>query len=157
MPETRLERAISVLGVLAMVVLALVVARSWHHTAAASAPTVVTNGQARTAPKTAPAAASATGTVHATTTASTAAIKLALTASRGATWIEVRAGSATGAVLYTGTLPSGTTKTFHETTIWVRFGAASNLAATLNSQPLRLPAGTYDAVFDTTGFKKARG
>jgi len=151
MPETRLERASFLLGLLAMVVLAFVIARSWHHTTAALAPTEAANGQARDAPKTAPAAASTNGAADATTAVSTETVDLALTASH-ATWIEVRAGSATGAVLYTGTLSSGTTKSFRDTTIWVRFGVASNIDAQLNGQPLRLPAGTYDAVFDTGGY-----
>ena len=63
----------------------------------------------------APAAASTNGAAEATTAVSTETVDLALTASR-ATWIEVRAGSATGAVLYTGTLLSGTTKSFRDAT-----------------------------------------
>jgi hypothetical protein len=148
MPETRLERAVLVLGLLAIAVLAVVIARTWHNTTAA----VI----ARSRHNTTAAPSAITAAVVATTPASTEAVQLALTASR-ATWIEVRAGSTTGAVLYTGTLPSGTTKTFRGATIWVRFGAASNLHAKLNGRPLQLPDGTYDAVFDTAGLRKARG
>ena len=151
MPETQLERALFLLGLLAMVVLAFVIARSWHHTTATLAPTDAANRQARDAPNTAPAAASTNGAADATTAVSTKTVDLALTASR-ATWIEVRAGSPTGTVLYTGRLPSGATKNFRDTTIWVRFGVASNIDARLNGQPLRLPVGTYDAVFDTGGY-----
>jgi len=147
MPETRLERAIFLLGLFATVVLAFVIARSWHHTTAAPAPTGATTGQTRTAPKT----PSSSGAAEATTATSTETVDLALTASRP-TWIEVRAGSATGTVLYTGTLASGTTKSFRDKAIWVRFGVASNVDAHLNGQTLRLPAGTYDAVFDTGGY-----
>ena len=151
MPETRLERAIFLLGLFATVVLAFVITRSWHHTTAAPAPTGTTTGQTRTAPKTPSTAASANGAAEATTATSTETVDLALTASRP-TWIEVRAGSATGTVLYTGTLASGTTKSFRDKAIWVRFGVASNVDAHLNGQTLRLPAGTYDAVFDTGGY-----
>jgi len=94
---------------------------------------------------------SANGAAEATTATSTETVDLALTASRP-TWIEVRAGSATGTVLYTGTLASGTTKSFRGNAIWVRFGVASNVDAHLNGQRLRLAAGTYDAVFDTGGY-----
>jgi Domain of unknown function (DUF4115) len=155
MPETRVERAIFVFGLLAMAVLAFAIARSWHHTTAAPAVTRAASQAAsvrgRTAPGSTQAAAATGAAAQATILASTEAVDLGLTASR-ATWIEVRAGSATGTVLYTGTLSSGTTKTFHYTAIWVRFGAASNIEAQLNDQPLRLPAGTYDAVFDTGGY-----
>jgi RodZ C-terminal domain len=139
MPETRLERAVFALGLLAMAVLAVVIARSWPHTAAAN---TTTNAPAATA--------------ESTTKASPHTVVLALTAIR-ATWIEVRAASSNGALLSTGTLPAGTTKTFRSATIWVRFGAASNIDAKLNGRPLPLPSGTYDAVFGTAGFAKTRG
>ena len=141
MPETRLEQAVLALGLLATAVLAVVIVRSWPHTAAA---------------KTTAWPAATTAVVEATTAASTKGVVLALTASR-ATWIEVRASSSHGSLLYTGTLPSGTTKIFRHETIWARFGAATNLDAKLNGRPLSLPSGTYDALFDTTGFRRSRG
>jgi len=58
------------------------------------------------------------------------------------TWIEIRAGSADGVVLYSGILPQGNAKGFRSTRVWASFRAASNLAARLNGNPLQLPPGT---------------
>jgi RodZ C-terminal domain len=80
-----------------------------------------------------------------------------LTASRGDSWLEVRSGSATGTVLYTGTLTSGSSKTFQAGAIWARFGSAGNLDAQLNGASLHLPIGTYSALFDPGGFQQVRG
>jgi RodZ C-terminal domain len=80
-----------------------------------------------------------------------------LTASRGDSWLEVRSSSSPGTVLYKGTLTTGSTRTFHAASIWVRFGAASNLDARLNGSTLDLPIGTYSALFDSGGFHKVRG
>lgn len=43
------------------------------------------------------------------------------------------------------------TRTFTGTSFRVRFGAAANLIARLNGQPLRLPGGTYSATITRTG------
>ena len=153
MPETRLERALFLLGLVAMAALAFAIARSWHRSAILAAPAATARVQ-RTA--TAPHRVAGPTGSEAASIAPERAVSLALTASR-ATWVEVRSRSATGAILYTGTLESGATKRFRDSIIWVRFGAASNLGAQLNGQRLRLPAGTYDALFDTTGFRRARG
>ena len=50
---------------------------------------------------------------------------------RGRCWLMVRAGgSATGAVLYEGTLDAGETKSFAEPNLWIRFGAPSAVDVT---------------------------
>jgi hypothetical protein len=154
MPETRLERALFLLGLVVMAAFAFTIARSWHRSATTAAPGAATARLQRSATAS-HRVVGPTGT-KAASVASGRAVSLALTASRP-TWVEVRSRSATGAVLYTGTLVSGATKRFRDSIIWVRFGAASNLDAQLNGRPLQLPAGTYDALFDTTGFRRARG
>jgi RodZ C-terminal domain len=71
------------------------------------------------------------------------------------TWLEIRSGSSTGPVLYSGTLAAASTKTFRARTLWARFGAAGNLSTRLEGKPIRLPSGTYDATFDNHGFRPA--
>jgi cytoskeletal protein RodZ len=73
---------------------------------------------------------SATGTEHpATTTVTTAAASRAvLMATRGRVWMEVRAGSATGAILFEGILEQGKTLPVKlSPTVWMRVGAPWNL------------------------------
>jgi uncharacterized protein DUF4115 len=179
MPETRVERAVFVLGLVAIGALALLVVYYWHksHVAAAPTPTTTTVALSAQQPrvKTAPASRSAT-TAPATTTrpgtATTAttlaptttaapitpgrATSLVLTASRD-TWLEVRSGSSTGTLLYSGILASGASKTFRGVAIWTRFGSGGNLAARVDGRPLSLPPGTYNALFDSSGFQQVRG
>ena len=61
-------------------------------------------------------------------------------------WLEVRRGSATGPVLFTGELAPGRTLHLAGTRLWGRFGAAGNLTITSNGRPVRL-LGTYEHVF----------
>lgn len=44
---------------------------------------------------------------------------------------------------------------FRARVLWARFGAAANLSARLNGEPVRLPSGTYDATFDRHGIRQA--
>jgi cytoskeletal protein RodZ len=170
-PETRVERAVFVLGVLAIAVLGFLVAHLWHRTHAVAPPgTASLSTPAQTSARTRPAAAkigatAVTGptTAGATTSAATSekttaapaagAVSLVLTA-RVETWIEVRSGSATGAVLYTGMLPVGSSKAFRSRSLWARFGSGGNLSARLDGKSLHLPSGTYDALFDEHGFRQ---
>lgn len=69
------------------------------------------------------------------------------------TWVEIRAESADGDVLYSGILPQGNAKRFRRTQMWASFGAASNLTARLNGNPLQLPPGTYSALVTTRGLQ----
>lgn len=181
MPETRVERAFFVLGLVAIAVLAVLVARSWHDAGAtaaskvssvASATPTTTRAAATTRVATTarvaiattpskPLPAATTGTTVAphgsSSTASPATVELVLRAARGDSWLEVRSASSTGAVLYFGTLSSGRSKTFRARSLWVRFGAASNLDARLNGNALRLPAGTYSALIGVDGLRQVRG
>jgi hypothetical protein len=73
-------------------------------------------------------------------------ITLVLTASRGDCWVEARAGSATGAILYSGTLANGRSLRFSRPKVWLRLGAASNLDIEINGRPSAIPPGTVDLV-----------
>jgi len=69
---------------------------------------------------------------------------LLLTATRGDCWVEVRAGTATGATLYAGTLAAGRSLRFSRPKIWLRLGAASNVDITVNGRPSTVPPGTVE-------------
>jgi cytoskeletal protein RodZ len=94
-------------------------------------------------------------TTTVTTTAKTApaarqTIRLRVSA-RDDTWLSVRRDSSTGDVLFEGTLAKGDSRTFTAKQFSVRFGAAANVAATLNGKALPLPGGTYSATIDRRG------
>jgi cytoskeletal protein RodZ len=68
--------------------------------------------------------------VQVTTTTTQVSATLVVRA-RGRCWLIVRAGgSASGAVLYEGTLDPGETKSFAEPNLWIRFGAPSAVDVT---------------------------
>jgi hypothetical protein len=69
---------------------------------------------------------------------------LSITATRGDCWVEVRAGSSTGSILYAATLAGGSTVRFHRDKVWLRLGAASNVDITVNGRPSEIPPGTVE-------------
>ena len=174
MPETRVERGVFVLGVLAIAALGFLVAHLWHHThgvAAAPGTTslstlpATSSGTGTAATKTgvttttgSPTSSGATTAATGPTTAApaTGAVSLMLTA-KVETWIEVRSGSSSGAVLYTGMLPAGSSKAFRSRSVWARFGSGGNLSARFDGKAIHLPSGTYDAIFDDHGFRQLVG
>jgi Domain of unknown function (DUF4115) len=74
----------------------------------------------------------------------TAGLTLSVTATRGDCWVEVRAGSATGEVLYAGTLANGSSLKFARPKLWLRLGAASNVDVVVNGEPSTVPPGTVE-------------
>jgi Domain of unknown function (DUF4115) len=160
MPETRVERAVFVLGLAAIAALGFLVAHLWHNrqaVQAASATTSVAAPQRATTEMIATTTKTEATRETRTTPASAAGlVSLRLTA-RSGTWLEVRSSTATGSVLYAGTLPAGSSKAFHARALWARFGAAGNLSARLGGKPLLLPSGTYTAMFDKHGWRRLGG
>jgi hypothetical protein len=69
---------------------------------------------------------------------------LTITATRGACWVEVRAESSSGTVLYAATLASGDTLRFRRNRLWLRLGAASNVDVVLDGRPATIPPGTVE-------------
>jgi cytoskeleton protein RodZ len=64
--------------------------------------------------------------------------RLVLTATRGDSWMSVRVGSASGRLLYQGTLERGQTQRFVKwKRVWLELGAPGNLRARLNGQLVR--------------------
>jgi DivIVA protein/Domain of unknown function (DUF4115) len=77
---------------------------------------------------------------------------LVLRASGGDCWLSVRAGSASGRLLFEGFLFNGESRRFEARRVWMRVGSGGNLAARLNGKPLRgLPAGTGDVLVTADG------
>jgi hypothetical protein len=155
MPETRVERIIFGLGALVIAALvALIVlektgrfaTRETHAaTRLATTPDATTTVEPTTESET---MSEATAMSEPPRTASGVTLKLEAIAD---TWVEIRADSADGDVLYTGILPQGNAKRFRSTRVWASFGAASNLSARLNGNPLQLLPGTYSALVTTRG------
>ena len=168
MPETRGERiifGICTLAITALVALIVLEVTTDHfgarRTPAAVLP--VTTGAATTVVT--PAPPPPTTAPEPTTSQTTAVpeparvpngVKLTFGA-KADTWVEVRSDAADGDVLYSGILPQGSVKRFIATSVWVRFGAASNLTARLNGRPLHLPAGTYSALVSPGGLQPLGG
>src|SRR4051812_10089894 len=167
MPETRSERIVFGIGILAIAALVAVIVLEMttdrferHPTPAALPPTqTATTTTEAAAPSPAPTTEETT-TEETTTEETTPAPEQARAPAKGVrltlraiadTWVDVRAGSLDGDGLYAGILPQGTVKRFRGTRIWVRFGAASNLTARLNGKPLHLPPGTYSALVGARG------
>jgi hypothetical protein len=67
-----------------------------------------------------------------------------ITATRGDCWVEVRAGSSSGIVLYAATLATGDTLRFSRNRLWLRLGAASNVDVILDGRPATIPPGTVE-------------
>src|SRR5436309_2725225 len=140
MPESRGEWVIFVAGLAMVAGLVFLAVRGRHHSdsaapRASSSPGVVT-APATTGSKpgatTAARQRGATTSVTATTSHRRAAkprpakaVVLTLTARGASTWVEVRASSSNGPVLFAGTLDPGTRKAFHaKRGLWARFGGA---------------------------------
>jgi cytoskeleton protein RodZ len=66
--------------------------------------------------------------------------RLVVRAAEGDCWLEVRAGSVTGNLLYQGTLEQGQTLRFARKRIWMVVGAGGNLDATVNGKAVELPS-----------------
>ena len=64
--------------------------------------------------------------------------KLVLNAASGDCWLQVRAGSATGELLYEGTLQQGQTQRFLKwKRLWIQLGAPAYLTAKLNGHKVK--------------------
>lgn len=81
-------------------------------------------------------------------------VELVLTADRGGSWVEAHSDSASGRLLFQGTLEPGRELRLAARRIWLRLGAASNLSFALNgrSTPSEL-SGTVDVLVTTRGIQ----
>jgi hypothetical protein len=67
---------------------------------------------------------------------------LVVRASQGASWMEVRAASSSGRLLYSGTLEKGQRKTFDGKSLQVALAKPLNVVVRLNGNKVELPQGT---------------
>jgi cytoskeleton protein RodZ len=81
--------------------------------------------------------------------------KLVLYADGGDSWLRVRSRSATGKLLYEGTLQSGQTQRFvDDKRIWLQFGAPAYLKGTVNGERIHnMPKGPAIAVVKPDGLE----
>jgi hypothetical protein len=161
MPETRSERIVFGIGMLAiaalvaLIVLEMTTDRFKRHPPPAALPPAMT-ATTTTVAAPPPRASTTEETTPERARASATEVRLTLRATAD-TWIDVRADSADGDVLYVGILPEGAMKRFRSPRMWVRFGAAANLTARLNGRPLHLRPGTYDALVGARGLQQLAG
>ena len=78
-------------------------------------------------------------TPAATTTAKT--VRFLVSATRGPCWLQVHRGSATGAILYQGTLEKGQNQLFTGKRLWITLDRPENLRIVLNGRVRHLPVG----------------
>ena len=158
MPETRAERLILVLGLLLVAGLLFLAVRERRDSPGTAASTTTAAAAATTAaPVATTAAAPAAPAKRAARTGPKASsVRLSISA-RADAWLELRAGSGTGRVLFSGLLTAGKRTRVAAKRIWARFGAAGNLAVVLDGHPLAMPFGTYEGVFDRRGFRRSGG
>ena len=80
--------------------------------------------------------------------------RLVVSAARGDCWIRVKARSATGRLLYEGTLEQGQVKRFSRERLWMEVGAPTNLKVRLNGRPVRsFPTGPAIVVVTAKGVR----
>jgi hypothetical protein len=78
--------------------------------------------------------------------------RLLVTAKRGASWVVVRAASATGKVLYAATLHQGETTQAAAPRLFLRLGDAGQVDVSINGHPLRQAlSGTVNVILTPTG------
>ena len=76
--------------------------------------------------------------------------RVLLTAAHGACWLQARAGSASGPLLYEGTLEPGQKLPLAKPRVWFVAGAPGNLSATVNGHPVTIPGSGVSGQFVAT-------
>ncbi|MHB0867075.1 MAG: helix-turn-helix domain-containing protein [Thermoleophilia bacterium] len=115
--------------------------------------TVETTATARTS-ATATAPAEAAARTVPTQTQSETLSSLVVSSTTTDNWVEVHRGSATGEVVWAGTLAAGESKSFDQTElgapkVWLTLGSAAGLEVSVNGKPQKVPE-TVGAVFVIT-------
>lgn len=78
--------------------------------------------------------------------------RLTVTAARGDCWLEVRARSQAGTLLFAGLLGEGRSLRFVKRRLWLAFGAGANLDVTLNGRRIEgFPTGTAAVTITAQG------
>jgi hypothetical protein len=134
---------VAALGLVALLALAALALSTWtlmrNETQTVTVPTHVIRTTATTAAPAEPAA-------------TVAPVRLAVTAARGDCWIDARAGSAAGKVIFAATLTQGHSLHFRRKRLWLSVGAGANLDVRLNGRPVAgFPSGTATVVVSAGG------
>lgn len=83
---------------------------------------------------------------------------LTVSAAHGASVVEARRGSATGTLLFEGTLARGESQLFEAKRIWLRIGKSQNVELELNGESVPLPgSGPAVLVVTASGVQPADG
>jgi hypothetical protein len=80
----------------------------------------------------------------------TNAVRLIVTAKRGNCWLEVHSGSATGRILFQGTLERTQRKLFTGRKLWITLDRPENLSTILNGRTRLLPGGGVKTLIVTS-------
>jgi cytoskeleton protein RodZ len=80
----------------------------------------------------------------------TNAVRLIVTAKRGNCWLEVHGGSATGRILFQGTLERGQKKLFTGRKLWITLDRPESLSTILNGHTRLLPGGGVKTLIVTS-------
>ncbi|MDQ3669118.1 MAG: helix-turn-helix domain-containing protein [Actinomycetota bacterium] len=91
-------------------------------------------GKDPTTTKSAPAASTDTAPIGSASPTQPKLARLVLTAARGDCWVQVHKNSATGELVYSGTMEEGQTQRFVARRLWITLGNASALDAKLNGK-----------------------
>jgi helix-turn-helix protein len=78
------------------------------------------------------------------------AVRLIVTAKRGNCWLEVHSGSATGRIVFQGTLERGQGKLFTGRKLWITLDRPENLRTILNGRTRILPGGGVKTLIVTS-------
>jgi hypothetical protein len=176
MPDSQTERIAFLVGLAAIVALAIALIPAYAHYNSSRAPEAQSTGaqggepqqtayRQPTAPKhaipastpvTKPHARALTPVVTATKPKpAVKGLKVSLTASRGDCWLEVRKDGVHGKSVYLGTLVKGKTFEVSAKSLWVRLGAPQNVDVSVNGKAASLPGGTQDVIVTRNGMRAA--
>jgi hypothetical protein len=127
--HTRRESRIAVLALGAIAVVTALVIAAWRFGGPEGeiVPGLAAQGQSGTTLRPSAAAGS---------------VRLVVRAVDGGSWMEVRAGSTAGKLLYSGTLEHGQRKSFEARSLQLALAEPRNVAVRLNGNRVELPAGT---------------
>ena len=142
MPETLLDRILALGTLFTAAALAVMVATNWEAFSASAAitaaPETATEVRTEAFDQTEPSVPATRETpVSRRDAAQAAKPTLVIAATRGTSWLEVRAGDSTGKELYYGMLEEGTTTELERLPVWVRLGAAENVDVSLGGSRIR--------------------
>ena len=85
----------------------------------------------------------------------TNAVRLRVIAARGPCWLQVHRNSATGKVVYQGTLERGKGQMFSARKLWITLDRPENLRTILNERSRRLPGGVRTLLVTPRGIRPA--